>query len=219
MIKAKNLLLVFFFIILVRVPVFAQDTDQPRIKRKFLTITVKGNYYSISDPLFEELYDPTQYFPEGEIQLRLSGNLYMWGSYALVSGSRDWYEWSDKGLVDPDFLWENTLKKHHYSLGAGYFIGLLEPGEFCINFQLGVTLITNQDLSEKFQISSGTLTDSISESETDFGINGELGISYTFWKNLFAEAFVGYLYASEVIEDEREEIGGLRLGLGLGIRF
>ncbi|MCK4836957.1 MAG: hypothetical protein KAT17_09975 [Candidatus Aminicenantes bacterium] len=219
MIKGKNVLPVLLIIIFLTFPIFTQEMDKTPVKRKFLTLTIKGDYMSITDPIFEDQYNSEKYAPEGEIQVRISGNLYLWGSYALVTARREWFEWSSKALVNPDFQWENTLKKHHYSLGAGYFIGLSEPGEFCINFQLGISFITNNDLSEKYQISSQTISDSISEKETDIGVTGELGISYCFWRNLFAEISIGYLYATEIIEENREEIGGLRIGLGLGIRF
>ena len=219
MIKGKHVLPVLLLIILLTVPVFTQDTGPAPVKRKFLTLTIKGDYFPIGDPVYQDLYEPTRYTPEGKIQIRISGNLYLWGSYARITSTREWSEWSNKSLVDPDFQWENTLKKHYYSVGAGYFIGLLEPGEFCIHFQLGATFINDKDVSEKYQISTQDITDSISESETRFGVNGEIGISYTLWKSLFGEVSVSYLYATKIIDDEREELGGVRIGLGLGIRF
>ncbi len=217
----KTIQLVLLSILLTTM-IFGQETEKP-FKRDIFTLTLKGAYLPSEDDAYIDLYDKAKYAPEGEIEIRFSGNFYFWGSYCLVTGNSEWPEWSSKSLVDPDFRWEITSSKHLVAFGAGYFIGLNEPGEISIKLEAGVCLIINNDVSDKFLEVSNTITDTITEKTTKIGAIGEMGATYGLWKSLFAEASVAYIYSTEtrLIDDEetRVQLGGLKIGVGLGIKF
>jgi hypothetical protein len=80
--------------------IFGQETEKP-FKRDIFTLTLKGAYLPSEDDTYIDLYGKTKYAPEGEIEIRFSGNFYFWGSYCLVIGNSEWPEWSSKSLVDP----------------------------------------------------------------------------------------------------------------------
>jgi outer membrane protein W len=79
-------------------------------------------------------------------------------------------------------------------------------------------------VEEKYQVYNEELQVTNRVTTKDIGGIGELGITYVLGKNIFAEVFVGYVYATKTIEEEdgtevNTEIGGLKIGLGLGFRF
>lgn len=203
--------------------VFGQETKKP-YKLKTFTLTLKGDYLSIADQEYEELYGKKKYFPEGEIEIRLTRNFYFWGSYSLVSGQGEWFEWSNKSMPDPNFRWNITSKRHQIATGIGYFIGLHDPGQFVIRLQLGVCFINHDEDAEKISLITGEPFETNQSMSKKIGGIGEVGIDYVLWKNIFAEISIGYIYATKKMEDEEgetvnEEIGGLKISLGLGMRF
>lgn len=221
--NAKLISAVLFLAVLSAHLAFGEETIKP-YKRKTFTLTLKGDYMSIADPDYEDLYGKKKYFPEGEIEIRLLGNGYLWGNYSLVSGKGEWEEWSDKSLIDPDYRLVITSKRHQIAFGIGYFIGLHDPGQLVLRFQLGLCLINHDEVTERFFIATGQTTETSQSLTKKTGGVGELGIDYVLWKNIFAEVSIGYLYATKKVEDEdgetvSEEIGGLKIGLGIGIRF
>lgn len=221
--NSKFITAVLIISVLGALPVFGQETRKS-YKLKTFTFTLKGDYMSVTDPDYEDLYGEKKYFPEAEIEIRFVRNVYLWGSYSLISSKGEWFEWSNKSLVDPDFLWSVSVKRHQYAFGIGYFIGLHDPGEFVVRVQLGACLIDQNENTEKIFIPSDEIYESTKTSLNRIGAIGELGIDYVLWRNIFAEFSIGYVYATKKVEDEEgdtvsEEIGGLKIGLGLGIRF
>jgi hypothetical protein len=219
----KLLAVVLMLAVLSASLVFGQATEKPYNLKTF-TFTLKGDYMSIADPDYGDLYGKKKYFPEGEIEVRLTGNLYLWGSYSLVSGKGGWDEWSNKSLIDPDVRWNITSSRHQFAAGAGYFIGLHDPGQFVIRLQLGLCFINQIEDSEKILAPTGAQLETNRSIAKKIGGIGELGLNYVLWKNIFAEVSIAYIYATKQSEDENgdtvtDEIGGLRIGLGLGVRF
>ena len=48
---------------------------------------------------------------------------------------------------------------------------------------------------------------------------GSLGFTYGLVKNIYSEFSISYLYATDKRDDERYNLGGLKLALGIGITF
>lgn len=219
---SKTIQTVIMMLIIMATMIFGQESEKP-FRRDIFTLTLKGAYLVSEDDAYIDLYEKTKYAPEGEIEIRFYRNLYVWGSYSLVSGSSEWTEWSSKSLVDPDIRWEIASSKHLVSFGIGYFIGLNEPGEIAIKIEGGVCLIINSEVSDKYLVASNTVTDSITDRVTHVGAIGELGATYGLWKSLFAEGSISYTYSTEtrLVDDEetRIQLGGLKLTIGVGFKF
>jgi hypothetical protein len=213
--KRTSLGLVFF---LFAFSLFAINPDF-EFKRKLFHVTLKGHLLQSPDDNYSDMYGADQYAPEIKFGIRISGHLYSWAGYGLITAKGQWLEWSHKSLIDPDLRWEIKSQKHAFSLGIGYYVGLDEPGEFSIKSEVGVCFVINQEDARNYQIDTGTEVDSSSESVNSIGITGELGVLYGLLSNLYAEISVGYLYARETIDDVKILLGGLKFSAGLGFRF
>jgi hypothetical protein len=62
-----------------------------------------------------------------------------------------------------------------------------------------------------------------SASEKTFGMRVDVGSIFKFTDRLFTEISLGYLFADDTVNTEIGEVkiklGGLRAGIGLGVRF
>lgn len=219
---SKTIQPVILMLMIMTTMIFGQESEKP-FRRDIFTLTLKGAYLVSEDDAYIDLYEKTKYAPEGEIEIRFYRNLYIWGSYSLVSGSSEWTEWSSKSLVDPDIRWEIASSRHLVSFGLGYFVGLNEPGEIAIKIEAGVCLIINREVSDKYLVASDTISDTITDKVTHTGAIGELGATYGLWKSLFAEGSISYIYSTEtrLVDDEetRIQLGGLKLTIGVGFKF
>lgn len=192
------------------------------VSAKTFMISVNGNYFSIADPVYEELYGSEKYYPEGKISLKITGNLFVWGSYGFLSASKNWEAWSHKGVVNADLNVEKITDKTIMAAGIGFFIGYIEEYQFAIKIEAGICHISNEVVTDTSFNTNSDQFASESLTESGIGIKGNLGITYGFFKNFFAELNIGYLYATEAaaIEDnESIKLGGLKVALGIGIRF
>ena len=50
-------------------------------------------------------------------------------------------------------------------------------------------------------------------------MTGNLGVTYGLMNNIYAEANIGYMYVWDKENDETVNAGGLRLALGIGLKF
>jgi hypothetical protein len=186
---------------------------------KNLVITVSGNYFSVANTEFKQQYGNTRIFPEGKIALRLKWNIFLWGSYGLISNRFDWKEWSNKGLVAADREGESVSEKMVYSAGLGYYAGYLEPSKFSIRLEVGACSITHNIETQLNQVGSGEIIESEEKKESGIGIRGTFGITFGLLKNLFSEATIGYIWVTDKVDDERINLGGFRASVGLGLAF
>lgn len=186
---------------------------------KTFTITVHGNYFLTADPDISSFYGKKKYFPEGKIAIKITGNFFVWGSYAAFSSGNSGSKWSHKGLEVADIEVKDTLDKAIISGGLGYYVGLIEKGEFAVKIELGACKISNTEETVSSKIAGGSVLASEERTNSGIGIRGNLGITYGLYKNLFAEIAGGYLYASTKVDDYTINLGGLRFSLGLGYRF
>ena len=151
--------------------------------------------------------------------LKITGNIFVWGSYAAFSSGNSGLKWSHKGLEVADIEVNDTLDRAIISGGLGYYVGLIEKGEFAVKIELGACKISNTEETVSSKIAGGSVISSEERTNSGIGIRGNLGITYGLYKNLFAEIAGGYLYATTKVEDYSINLGGLRFSLGLGYRF
>jgi hypothetical protein len=183
------------------------------------TIIVGGNFMSVEDSDYGARYGKQKYFPEGKLSLRVSGNFYLWASFGYFSTSFKWDQWSNKGVSETDVQGKSVDKKSIFAGGLGFYIGYLNPGQFSVKLEAGVCSVSDSIKDTATFKDGGALLNSADSDRSAFGFRGNLGVTYGLFKNIFAEATFGYIFAPTKINETRENLGGLRASFGLGIKF
>jgi hypothetical protein len=189
------------------------------ISAKDFMFTVYCDYFSVADTAYKEEYGGRKFFPEAKLSFRIKGHFYLWGSGGFLPASYKWDEWSNKGVVNPDIAGKNSSQKFFLSGGLGYWVGYIDKSEMALKLELGVC---STGSTIKITTDNTTSNQNIrSEKSTDWGIGvrGNLGVTYGLLKNIFAEASIGYLYIWTKRDEEYINDGGLRLAIGLGVKF
>jgi hypothetical protein len=189
------------------------------VSAKNLTLSLNGNYMTVVDREFKTLYGGKKFFPEAKLTLKFTGNLYFWGSFGFLSSSYTWQEWSNKGVPLADLSGKSVVNKTMISGGLGYYVGYIEPGNFAINLELGVCNISNHYKDTTKRIVDKQITKETTKKENGLGLRANFGVTYGFDKNLYSEVSIGYLFATDTVDTSRVELGGLRLALGIGLKF
>lgn len=184
-----------------------------------LTFTVYGNYFSIADAAYKAKYKSTAFFPEAKATLNFSGNLYLWASYGMFSANYKWTEWSNKGVIEADVAGESIADKRIMAGGLGIFVGYLDKSQFGIRFELGACKIINDIEDTRTVISSKAFVSSVEDKQSGFGLRANFGVTYGITKHLFSEIAIGYLWASDKVNNNRINLGGFRTSVGLGLRL
>ena len=207
----KRVLLLLLVIFLLSAFVSASGT-------KF-TLTIHGNYFSNADADFKDQYGDTKIYPEGKIAVTIFGNVYLWGSYGFFPSTYTWTEWSNKGEVEADIAGERTADKRMISGGVGFFAGYIRKSDFAARVEVGLCSITNSIESTTNRVGTNEFLGSEEDEQSGIGIRASLGVTYGLYKSLFSEVSLGFMYATEKVEDERINLGGFQLSVGLGLRF
>lgn len=183
------------------------------------TFTLYCDYLSLADANYQSEYGGKKFLPEAKITLRVKGNFYLWGSGGFLPAKYTWNEWSNKGIVESDIEAKNTSQKFFFSGGLGYYIGYRDPSEFSVSAEVGFSSAFNTiEITAKMKGSNSVLQGD-KTTESGIGLRGNLGITYGLIKNIFAEASLGYMYIWDERDDGAFNAGGLRLALGLGMKF
>ena len=185
---------------------------------KFI-FTIHGNYLNVADNTFTSQTGKKKIYVEGKAAVTIYQNLYLWGSYGTFPIHDTLSKWSSKGAFDADISVARVLEKRIFSGGVGFFIGYLEAQEISVMAEIGVCSITNFIDSTSTNINSNAFIQSEAAKQTGVGLRGSLGVTYGFFKNLFAEISIGYMYSADTIDSVRSKLGGLHYGLGIGIRL
>jgi len=194
------------------------STMLPAAGSKFF-LTLHGYYMDIGDNDLTKQYSMKKIATEGKVAVAVFRNIFIWGSYSSFP-LRDSYDaWSSKAAFNKDVTIERTVGKHIYSGGVGYYVGYFDRHQLAIKVELGLCSITNQIDSSLFQINTTTPAGNETAKQSSIGLRGNLGATYGLLKNVFGEIAVGYMYATEMVDSTRNNLGGLHLSLGLGINL
>jgi len=185
---------------------------------KFI-FTLHGNYLNVADNTFTSQTGKKKIYAEGKAAVTIYQNLYLWGSYGTFPIHDTLSKWSSKGAFDADISVARVVEKRIFSGGVGFFIGYLEQEEISVMAEIGVCSITNFIDSTSTNINSNAIIQSEEAKQTGVGLRGNFGVTYGFFKNLFAEISIGYMYSADTIDSVRSKLGGLHYGLGIGIRL
>ncbi len=183
------------------------------------TIVIGGSYLSIADNQYDLKYGGKKYFPEGKLSMRFTGNLYLWGSFGFVSSKFTWKQWSNKGVAESDLQGKSVADKMILAGGLGYYVGYIAPGEFSIKLEAGLCSISDNIKDTSTRLDNSQTVGSEKSKQSGLGFRGNFGVTYGLYKNFFAELSAGYLYASDTVDDQKVNLGGLRASLGIGLKF
>lgn len=186
---------------------------------KDFMFTVYCDYFSVADSAYKEEYGGRKVFPEAKLSFRIKGHFYLWGSGGFLPANYKWDEWSNKAVVNADIEGKNSSQKFFLSGGLGYWVGYIDKSELALKLELGVCTTNN---TIEITTDNTTTNQNIrTEKTTEWGIGvrGNLGVTYGLLKNIFTEASIGYLYVWNKRDEEYINAGGLRLAIGLGVKF
>jgi hypothetical protein len=164
----------------------------------FLTLT--GNYMVPAQDNFSEIYGGGALSPGVKAGYKFYRSFYLWAGYEFLS----------KNGATPLFEEESKWKEAFLSGGIGYHGNMSAAFAYKLEIGLFSAAYTEEAFGEE-----------VTGSGLGAGINGAL--VFKAGDRLFMEFFIGYITASDNIENDIEDItlklGGLRGGVGLGIRF
>jgi hypothetical protein len=189
------------------------------VSAKDFMVTLYCDFLSVADEDYKEEYGGRKFFPEIKIAFRLKGNIFLWGSCGYLPVGDRWYEWSNKGVVESDVEVKNRSKKLFFSGGLGYYVGYVAKSDIAVKAELGFCTTTHSIKLTANQTTTNEVLRSEESKDSGIGIRGNLGVTYGIFKNIFAEASVGYLYVWSKVNDETINAGGLRLAIGLGLKL
>ncbi|MBN2199140.1 MAG: outer membrane beta-barrel protein [Candidatus Aminicenantes bacterium] len=160
------------------------------------TVSLGAGIQSPADSGYRDIYGRSVFLPEIKGGISLSPSLYVWTGYGLVTAKGETPELKSAAESSQNFL----------SLGGGYQGALSDSLGFKAELGLADVFYKEEALGET--VSGSAL-----------GFTAGAGLTYALGKMFFLQAEAGYLLAQKTINDVKVKMGGLKAGLGAGIRF
>lgn len=182
-------------------------------------LNLYGTGLKVAQNNFTEQVRRDKAYFEVKAAVAFSGNLYLWASHGYFPMRDSWKAWENKGSFDPDLNVERRLGKRIIAGGCGYYMGYFEPGQFAIRAEAGVCHIANDIDTTSSSIATAETVLAEKARQRGIGVRANLGFTYGFFRSVFAEASLGYLYAADKIDGVRSNLGGFQVALGLGIQL
>jgi hypothetical protein len=168
-------------------------------------VSVTGNYRVPWGENFKDFYGSGIFAPEIKAGYKFYRGFYLWGGYGFFSRSGESNVFKEPTKWQQEFL----------SMGLGYYENL--SIKFGWKAEVGVLYVWYTE--EMSQIEEGEVVKTFSESGNAMGVRiGGAGI-FKFSNRLYTEISLGYLFADDTINEIDIKLGGLRAGIGLGLRF
>jgi hypothetical protein len=188
----RKILILLVFVMILSVSGFGQEAEKPA---KFFG-QLSGSFLFPADGNYKDVYGSSVFYPGIKFGYSLTKSIYLWLGYDYVS----------KSGTTPELEEEAQSTQHYIGLGAGY------QGDFSEKFgyrvQAGVLYISYKEKA---------LGDTVTDSAIGFELEGNL--VYYFSERFYGLFVLGYAYGSDDVEDVSIKLGGLKTGIGLGIRF
>lgn len=157
---------------------------------------VAGNYLRPAESRFENIYGSGPIYPGIAGGYKFSRNWYIWGGYSFFSKN------GKSAVLQKPSKW----KQAYSSLGIGYYW----DKTIRLAWRVGGSAMYVNFSEEAFddKVTANT-----------FGVGFEAAGIYKINRLLFTEISLAYLYASDTVEEIEIKLGGLKAGIGLGLRF
>lgn len=165
-------------------------------KRKKFFLGASFNYLMHSDEGFRETYGSGKMFPRITAGFYFSRVIFIWAGYGTLSAA---------GTV-PETTFEADSAQSYISLGGGFqgfFTGKMR-------YRVGFGIM-------KTDFEESAIGLSYSDSTSGFDLFAD--VAYDLAGPVYIDASIGYISATATAFNEKINIGGLRTGIGLGLRF
>ncbi len=149
-----------------------------------------------ADSAYKEIYGSTVFLPELKLAYSLSKCLYAWAGYGRVSVTGE-----TPVLKEPA-----ESRQGFWAAGAGYRHPL--SAGWSLFGELGLASIAYREESLGKTVSGSTL-----------GVVVNAGVRRDLGARFFLLAQAGYVYGKKTIEDAPVKMGGVKAGIGAGVRF
>ncbi|MCK5058838.1 MAG: outer membrane beta-barrel protein [Candidatus Aminicenantes bacterium] len=187
----KRGFLISLLVLLLMVPLYSAGD---------FSISFTGNYLSPSDDDYKKTYGSGVFYPELKLGYEIAGNFSLWAGFGILSA---------KGNT-PILEAEAKSSQKLMSFGVGY------NGDFSrklgYKVELGAVYFSYKEEAMEVEVTGSA-----------FGFRADAGIIFNITGTFFAELTVGYISAGDTVtlegEDEDIKFGGVKGGIGLGIRF
>jgi len=161
-----------------------------------LTVSITANYLGPADDGFKEIYGNGLFYPELKLGYKMSKSWFLWARYGFLSANG----------TTPVLNREAKSTQHFLSGGPGYMAKISQKLIYTI--EAGVFYVKYKEEA---------LGEELSDSAVGFRVDS--GLMYRLSQALFVEITLGYLNASDTIEDFPVKLGGFKAGIGLGVSF
>jgi hypothetical protein len=156
-------------------------------------------------------------FYEAKAAYLIAGNLYVWASHGYFPLNDGWADWSSKNSFTQDINVERTVAKRIIAAGCGFFAGYLREEQFALRGEVGLCSIANNIDSKTSDINTNAILHAEAVKQAGIGLRANLAFTYGLYKNIFGELAIGYMSASDTINDVSSSLGGWHVQIGLGI--
>ena len=159
-------------------------------------IRFTGNLLMPADSGYKDVYGKSLFYPELKAGYALSADFYVWAGYGFVN---------KKGET-PVLKLEAESTQSFVSLGLGYGGPVSDALGCFVELGLVNAYYKEEAMGEK-------------ESGSVLGFRADLGLTYTVASPLFISLEAGYISTSKKVNSVTIKPGGLKAGVGLGVRF
>ncbi|MCK4761733.1 MAG: fibronectin type III domain-containing protein [Candidatus Aminicenantes bacterium] len=172
------------------------ENYRAELKTRFF-FSVGGNQVLPAEARFGDIYGSGMLTPRLSAGFRITRSLYLWGGY----------DFSSKSGTIPVFDGPAKWREQSLSLGLGYYRNLSISFDYRIG--LGASFIGYSEEAFEEEVSGRAV-----------GILLDAAWIYKFSDRFFSEFTLGYLFASDTAADGLDtDLGGFRIGAGLGVKF
>lgn len=159
-------------------------------------VILSTSYFGYTDSRHKEVYSSGNIYPEIKAAMKIYRDFYVWGRYGFLTANG----------VTPILEEAAKLNYHHISIGGGYKGNLSKKLDYLV--ELGLLYVNYRETA---------MGEEISGSSVGFRLGG--GLIFNISKVLFTEVSLGYLHTNDEVEDITLKLGGIKAGIGFGIRY
>jgi len=189
------LLMMIFLIFLAGVDCFAGEGSEGDTGGR-LMVVLSGNFLSPADDGFRTIYSKGVVYPGLKAGYRISRGIYLWAGYGFFSLKSE----------TPVLKLDTKSTQHFLSAGLGVMFHISPKLDYTGELGIFSGSYREESMGEVLKGSAPGLV-----------LNNGLLIYLN--RTFYVELSLGYLTASDTLEDVKIKLGGLRTGLGLGVRF
>ncbi len=159
-------------------------------------VILSASYFGYSDSRHKEVYSSGNIYPEIKAGLKVYRDFYVWGRYGFLSANGK-----------TPILEETTkINYFHVSIGGGYQGNISKRLDYLV--KLGLLYVNYRETA---------MGEEVSGSSVGFMLGG--GVIFNISKVFFTEVSLDYLFANDELEDITLKLGGIKAGIGFGIRY